>query len=393
MKQVNTNSGGLYVNNIGESRPGRFSPPSDTLLQAYGEDRRTPWFFALLSMLTLVLLLSFPNRGLALEYEKTGPYGVVTETVENPMWTSTSGGTPLTVLLPAGAGEPVPVVFFSHGLGATNWSSYRSLLQHIASWGVAVVYSPYPASLSYTSNYPIIWNGFKTAADRYADTFDLSRVGFAGHSWGGGATPYMAVKGKAAGWGSQGMFMFIMAPAPASGVTTADLEGLSGVNLIMQVYENDSICPGSWAESAYDRINSAGKAYYYVYGATHLAPCEPADDLDRLAIWKPLTALMDCTFRLDRPYDGLLYALYGDGVHYETDVEGIQGEFPPEDDDSVHPPADDPVDPPVDDGDGSYASPWDSWKDQWLDRFYRSKDAADDAVDDGSWFDRYRSRW
>lgn len=324
MKQVNTNSGGLYVNNIGESRPGRFSPPSDTLLQAYGEDRRTPWFFALLSMLTLVLLLSFPNRGLALEYEKTGPYGVVTETVENPMWTSTSGGTPLTVLLPAGAGEPVPVVFFSHGLGAT---------------------------------------------------------------------PYMAVKGKAAGWGSQGMFMFIMAPAPASGVTTADLEGLSGVSLIMQVYENDSICPGSWAESAYDRINSAGKAYYYVYGATHLAPCEPADDLDRLAIWKPLTALMDCTFRLDRPYDGLLYALYGDGVHYETDVEGIQGEFPPEDDDSVHPPADDPVDPPVDDGDGSYASPWDSWKDQWLDRFYRSKDAADDAVDDGSWFDRYRSRW
>jgi len=335
-----------------------------------------------LCLLALALLLFVPCTASATQYGSTGPYRVVSETFENPMWPLSDGGTPVTVFLPSGHPGPVPVMFFSHGLGGTAWTGYRSLLQNVTSWGVGVVFSPYPTSLDWSSQYEILWYGFQEAADRYATDFDLDRVGFAGHSWGGGATPNMALRGVEAGWGDQGLFMFIMAPAPASGVSDAELRSLSHAKLIMQVYENDTICPHSWAQATYDKVGTAEKAYYYVYGGDHFTPTEMGafSDLGRRAVWEPLDALIDYTFELERPYDGMLYAMYGQGDHYETDVTGINGNPPanlPSDEPVVEPPIDDPVDQPVDDPvdpsadqptNTSYTSRWSSWMSQWFSR-------------------------
>ena len=354
-----------------------------------------------LCILTLALLLFFPCAASATQYGATGPYKVVSETFENPMWPLSDGGTPVTVLLPSGHPGPAPVMFFSHGLGGTAWSGYRSMLQNVCSWGVVVVFSPYPTSLDWSSQYEILWYGFQEATDLYAAEFDLSRVGFAGHSWGGGATPNMALRGVEAGWGDQGLFMFIMAPAPASGVSDAELRSLSHAKLIMQVYENDTICPHSWAQSTYDKVGTAEKAYYYVYGGDHFTPTERGafSDLGRRAVWEPLDALIDYTFELERPYDGMMYALYGQGGHYETDVTGITGQPPadlPSGGSVGNPPADPPsggsVDnPPADPPSGgsvdnppadpptntSYNSRWSSWFGQWFNRYSSSSNVPD----------------
>ena len=91
----------------------------------------------------------------------------------------------------------------------------------------------------------------------------------------------------------------------------------------MQVYENDTICPHSWAQSTYQKVGTLDKAYYYVHGASHFTPTEMrVDDFDRLAIWTPLDALMDYTFDLAMPDEGMLYALYSEGDYYNTEVSG-----------------------------------------------------------------------
>ena len=117
--------------------------------------------------------------------------------------------------MPVGVDSLIPVMFFSHGLGGNFYIGYRSMLTHVASQGVAVVFSPYPTGLSWTQQYDILWKGFEEAADVYQNEFDLDRVGFFGHSWGGGATPNMALRGIEKGWGQQGLLMFIMAPYTA----------------------------------------------------------------------------------------------------------------------------------------------------------------------------------
>ncbi len=331
--------------------------------------RTKPFLFLVLTI--IILLLLAPVIVTATEYGQNGPYNVASETFENPMWPLSDGGTPVTVLLPSGHQGPVPVLFFSHGLGGTAWSGYRSMLQNVVSWGVAVVFSPYPTSLDWSSQYEILWYGFQEAADLYTAEFDLSRVGFAGHSWGGGATPEMAARGVEDGWGEQGLFMFIMAPAPAYGVSDADLrDKLAHARMIMQVYENDTICPHSWAESTYNKVGTSEKAYYYVYGGDHFTPTEMGafSSLGRRAVWEPLDALMDYTFELERPYEGMLYALYGEGDHYQTDVSGISGTPPaelPTDDPVVDPAPAPPADEP---SYTSYTSRWSSWFGSWFNR-------------------------
>ena len=277
----------------------------------------------------MTLLLFVPSMVPAMDYGDAGPYNVIIETFENPMWRLSGGGIPVTVFLPEERSALIPVMFFSHGLGATSWTSYQSLLKHITSRGVAVVFSPYPTSLAWRDQYEILWNGFQTAAGIYVDKFDLTRVGFSGHSWGGAATPNMTLRAVAAGWGGQGILMFIMAPWTAYGVSEADLQSLSDINLIMQVYENDTICPHSFAQATFDAAGTIHKAYYYVYDTNHTTPTERViNDFDRLAIWQPLDALMDYTFKLDTPHDGMLYALCGEGNHYKTDIIGLINKQP-----------------------------------------------------------------
>ena len=91
-------------------------------------------------------------------------------------------------------------------------TSYKTLINYLVSRGMIVVYSPYPNQLTpVQNNLNIMFNGFDLAAQKYASRMDLTRVGFLGHSYGGGAVPSMARRGLAKGWGTNGAFMFPMA--------------------------------------------------------------------------------------------------------------------------------------------------------------------------------------
>lgn len=168
----------------------------------------------------------------------TGAFQVSVETLANPR-PSAPGA--VTVYRPTGQTQ-VPVLFFAHAFGATNPASYLGLFQMLASNGYAVVHVPYPllpaGQTKNAERYACLWAGFTAAATQYASTFDLTRVGFFGHSFGGGATPEMARLGFVGqGWGSAGRLMFIMAPwySWGSGYDTLP----SNVRTVIQVYADD----------------------------------------------------------------------------------------------------------------------------------------------------------
>lgn len=172
------------------------------------------------------------------DFGSTGAFAVTVETLPNPR---PSAPRDVSIYLPTGVAHP-PVFFFSHAFGATDPAIYDALFRNLASNGYAVVQVAYPTlpggNCQNTERYAALWEGFDAAATHYASRFDLTKVGFIGHSFGGGATPEMARKGfLEKGWGSAGRFMFILAPwySWGSGYETIP----ANTKVVLQVYADD----------------------------------------------------------------------------------------------------------------------------------------------------------
>jgi hypothetical protein len=168
----------------------------------------------------------------------SGHFTVTEDTVTNP---SPVAPADVTVFRPTGQ-VGVPVLFFSHAFGATDPASYRDLFTMLASNGIAVVHVPYPlvppGENDNADRYACLWSGFQAAVAAQGATFDLTRVGFAGHSFGGGATPELGRRGFVEqGWGTNGRFLFVMAPwySWGSGYDTLP----SNTKVVVQVYADD----------------------------------------------------------------------------------------------------------------------------------------------------------
>ena len=72
-----------------------------------------------------------------------------------------------------------------------------------------MVFSPYQTvGASVGERYSVLWKGFELSVQKFGDQMDMTRAGFVGHSFGGGATPAMAYnKGLAKkGWGKKAAF-------------------------------------------------------------------------------------------------------------------------------------------------------------------------------------------
>ncbi|HVU36055.1 MAG TPA: hypothetical protein VHE61_21620 [Opitutaceae bacterium] len=211
-----------------------------------------------------------------------GPYAVVTDTFPSPDWP----GQVVTVFRPDGAPGPRPTWFFAHGFGGTNPVYYQELLAHLASHGEVVVFSPYPTELLRVSeNYATIYDGFVAAAQRYPDLIDTSRVGFAGHSYGGGAVPALALRAlREKGWGRNGMALLLLAPWYSYFVTDADLASFpAGTQAVVETYEDDTMNDHRMAIDLFSHLGiaAADKDYLmlrsdrldgYNYAANHLTP-------------------------------------------------------------------------------------------------------------------------
>lgn len=171
-------------------------------------------------------------------YGTPGTFTVQVESFANPRPGVRSD---VTVYRPQGQ-TGVPVLFFAHAFGATDPAVYDPLLRLLASNGYAVVHVPYPTlpggDCQNAERYAALWAGFRAAVARLPAVLDTTRVGFVGHSFGGGATPEMARRGFVEeGWGSAGRLMFVMAPwySWGSGYETIPAD----TKLVVQVYADD----------------------------------------------------------------------------------------------------------------------------------------------------------
>ncbi|NOT62750.1 MAG: hypothetical protein HOP19_21285 [Acidobacteria bacterium] len=208
---------------------------------------------------------------------------------------------------------PVPVIFYAPGYSAQTPDLYGPLFPHLASRGYAVVYSPFQVSLDFYAwqrRYETMWAGFDEAVKRYGTSFDLTRVGFAGHSYGGGATFAMLQRGAVGkGWGRNGLFMFVMAPWYVYEITARQmLEFPQHAQVLIQVYEEDVVNDHRIAKEAFERLNlpASEKDFMLLRSdsfegqtleAHHNVPSGvTANGLDYYGVWRPLDALADYAF-------------------------------------------------------------------------------------------------
>lgn len=247
------------------------------------------------------------------EYGSFGQFSVVRQEIPNP---SPSAPAPISVYVPsnATAANKVPVVFFAHGFGGTSFVFYETLMRQLASNGYIVVFSPYTASLfaTHAARYNQLWGGFVKAVEVYGNIMDTSKAGFAGHSYGAGATPEMLRRGLAQGWGANGKFIFIMAGWYNWGTNMNQIP--ADTKMIVQVYwddntnehlisENDiwnklpQITERKWQVIRRSQIYCSLIAEHSLPVTNGLGQTNATTDAyDAWGIWRRLHALSDYTF-------------------------------------------------------------------------------------------------
>jgi hypothetical protein len=244
-------------------------------------------------------------------YGANGPYARATIKMANPI----DGKQTVYIFYPKGqeATLPAPTVFFSHAFATPNPDHYREFIDHLTSRGICVVYSSYPTlGASHDQRYEILWRGFVEAQAQHPELIDATRCGFVGHSFGGGATPRMALRGfRDMGWGAKASFMMTMAPWYSYQVTDRDLADLPAtVKFLSVVYADDDINDARMAVDIFEHTPSiapSDKAFLVLQSdrgpsaileANHQVPFGALqrkgeiDALDYYGTWQKLDALI-----------------------------------------------------------------------------------------------------
>jgi dienelactone hydrolase len=247
----------------------------------------------------------------------SGDYGGFGQfTVTRLSITNTSLIDPISVFVPsnATAQNKVPVVFFAHGFGGTNYQFYETLMRQLASNGYIVVFSPYSSSIfaTHATRYNQLWDGFQKAVQQLGNIMDTTRIGFAGHSYGAGALPDMARRGAAQGWGNDGLFLFVMAAWYNWGTNLEQIP--ASTKMIVQVYWDDAtnehlisqndiwnklpqITERKWQVIRQSKTYCSLSAGHGVPVTNGLGQTAAAiDAYDAWGIWRRLHALSDYTF-------------------------------------------------------------------------------------------------
>jgi hypothetical protein len=247
-----------------------------------------------------------------------GSIGTIEFTRQTIQPTEPNTPQPISVFIPntATAQNKVPVIFFAHGFGGIDYRFYEGMIRQLASNGYAVVFSPYDSGLfssNHTQRYNQMWSGFTLAVQNYGTVLDTTRVGFAGHSYGAGATAEMTRRGVAQGWGSNGLFIFPMAPWYSFGTNNFSSIPASA-KLIVQVYWDDAtnehligqndvwnrlpqITERKWQVLRESKCFCTMKAGHSVTVTNGLGQTDAGlDGYDYWAVWRRIHALATYTF-------------------------------------------------------------------------------------------------
>ena len=213
---------------------------------------------------------------------------------------------------PADITTKVPTIFYSHAYGGNNSQNIIGLLRFVAMKGYAIVFVPYQTvGVTVSDRYTNLLQGFQKAARNYASIIDTMRVGFVGHSFGGGASFGNAlVCFKNYHWGLNGRFIYSLAPWYAFNITQSDLENFpENTQLLTEIFDDDTTNDHRMAIDIFNNISipASEKDFLllksdtvngHVYAADHVVPNTAAayDVFDYYAYYRLLDALCDYTF-------------------------------------------------------------------------------------------------
>ncbi|NLR61790.1 alpha/beta hydrolase [Chitinophaga polysaccharea] len=246
-------------------------------------------------------------------YGSDGNYEVAEIDFDNPQY----AGTQVSIFYPKGITSPKPTIFFSHPFGGENKAYNIGLYNFIAKKGYVVVFVPYrTVDISIDHRYQTLWEGFMKAAMAYPNIIDTRKVGFMGHSFGGGASIDLAYKAfTEKGWGQDARFLFTMAPWYSfnwNSPFTIEQQLRSfpaNTKMIAQVYDEDDVNDHRLSIDIYKHINipDSEKDFIYIKSSTingynyvtdHVTPSsrKAYDALDYYGVYRLLDAMMDYCF-------------------------------------------------------------------------------------------------
>jgi len=150
----------------------------------------------------------------------------------------------------------------------------------------------------------------KNSVDAWGSHFDTTRVGFAGHSFGAGAIPFLARPYlQTRRWGERAVFVFAMAPFYVFRVGSDEMRSLpSHTRMLVQVYAEDDVNDSRVAIDLFENsgVDAENRRYSIVhtdsidgrvYEAHHGTPFGPnsrygrLDLYDTVVVYRPLDAL------------------------------------------------------------------------------------------------------
>jgi len=168
----------------------------------------------------------------------------------------------ITFYHPTGAVSQKPTVIFISGWGR-QYDSYDRYFKYVASLGYSVIniYNLSPGSIntSYQNSIDMIGQAQTT----YSTWIDTTRIGLAGHSYGGGSTIWIGNQlfdSAGLNWGTNGRFILMFAPWYPFLITDTELQNYpSNVKLaVVQSYDDFS----SSADYTYNTDPRALRAMY-----------------------------------------------------------------------------------------------------------------------------------
>jgi hypothetical protein len=158
----------------------------------------------------------------------------------NPIYVAYPQGTAAAPLTGGTCGDADrPVLFLVHGyLASFNWV-YEGVVNHFTRTGNIVVMGTYGTDLADVQGSANRALAAIDAAVPQLEREDLDNVGLIGHSLGGGMLPYVTQQVVARGWGSDGLWAFLLAPYRGIGTGTIDLPGHTRV--VVEAYDGDTL--------------------------------------------------------------------------------------------------------------------------------------------------------
>ena len=195
-------------------------------------------------------------------YGAEGSNSVAVEAFSNPNYPTED----IRIYYPAGIAASVPTIFYSHGFGGYQPANIMGLLQFVAKKGYAIVFVPYQTSgVTSAQRYDNLLSGFLQSARDFPYIIDTTRVGFMGHSFGGGsvfANAYHCF--TQLNWGQAGRFLFASAQWYSLNISQAELLAYpSDVKLLTLVYENDSTNDHRMANDIFNTINISNSSHFW----------------------------------------------------------------------------------------------------------------------------------